>query len=90
MIEDRELDQIAPRRYRVMEVVEFVASSEMDPVYLNASYYVHNSVVCVPAWENTSGAPPEQSKYRRYPGKYWSYRSALVCGDRIMSNRTYA
>ena len=40
VVEERELDQIAPRSSRVMEVLEFVAASEVDPVYLDASYYV--------------------------------------------------
>ena len=40
VVEEQELDQIAPRSSRVMEVVEFVATSEVDPVYLDASYYV--------------------------------------------------
>ena len=40
VVEERELDQIAPRSSRVMEVVEFVAAAEVDPVYLDASYYV--------------------------------------------------
>lgn len=40
VVEERELDQIAPRSSRVMEVLEFVAAAEVDPVYLDASYYV--------------------------------------------------
>ena len=40
VVEERELDQIAPRSSRVMEVVEFVAAAEVDPVYLDTSYYV--------------------------------------------------
>ena len=40
MVEERELDQVAPRSSRVMEVLEFVAAAEIDPVYLDASYYV--------------------------------------------------
>lgn len=40
VIEQRELDQIAPRSCRVMEVLEFVPMGEIDPVYLDASYYV--------------------------------------------------
>ena len=39
-VEERELDQIAPRSSRVMEVLEFVVGAEVDPVYLDASYYV--------------------------------------------------
>jgi non-homologous end joining protein Ku len=34
------LDQIAPRSSRVMEVVGFIAGAEVDPVYLDASYYL--------------------------------------------------
>ena len=40
VVEERELDQIAPRSSRLMDVVEFVAAAEVDPVYLDASYYV--------------------------------------------------
>ena len=40
VVEERELDQIAPPSSRVMEVVEFVATADVDPVYLDASYYV--------------------------------------------------
>jgi DNA end-binding protein Ku len=39
VVQERELDQIAPRSSRVMEVLEFVAATEVDPVYLDASYY---------------------------------------------------
>ena len=40
VIEERELAEIAPRSSRVMEVLEFVPEAEVDPVYLDASYYV--------------------------------------------------
>ena len=40
VLEERELDQIAPPSSRVMEVLEFVVAAEVDPVYLDASYYV--------------------------------------------------
>jgi DNA end-binding protein Ku len=40
VVEERELDQVAPRSSRVMDVLEFVAAGEVDPVYLDASYYV--------------------------------------------------
>jgi DNA end-binding protein Ku len=40
VVEERELDQIAPRSSRIMEVLEFVAAAEVDPVFLDASYYV--------------------------------------------------
>jgi DNA end-binding protein Ku len=40
VVEERKLDQTAPRSSRVMEVLEFVRSAEVDPVFLDASYYV--------------------------------------------------
>jgi DNA end-binding protein Ku len=40
VVEDGELAQITPRSSRVMEVLEFVPEAEVDPVYLDASYYV--------------------------------------------------
>jgi len=40
VVEDDELEQMAPRSSRVMEVREFVPTAEIDPVYLDASYYV--------------------------------------------------
>jgi DNA end-binding protein Ku len=40
VVEERELDQMAPRSSRVMEVLEFVPQAEVDPVFLDASYYV--------------------------------------------------
>ena len=38
VVEERELDQLAPRSSRVMEVQEFVPAAEIDPVYLDGSY----------------------------------------------------
>jgi DNA end-binding protein Ku len=40
VVEEAELEQITPRSSRVMEVLEFVPEAEVDPVYLDASYYV--------------------------------------------------
>ena len=40
VVEEGELAQITPRSSRVMEVLEFVPEAEVDPVYLDASYYV--------------------------------------------------
>lgn len=36
-VEPRELDQIAPRSSRVMEVLEFVPLGQVDPIYLDTS-----------------------------------------------------
>ena len=40
VVEQQELDQILPASSRVMEVLEFVPAAAVDPVYLEASYYV--------------------------------------------------
>ena len=40
VVEDHELQRLAPPSSRVMEVREFVPAAELDPVYLDASYYV--------------------------------------------------
>ncbi|MGI8990714.1 MAG: Ku protein [Bryobacteraceae bacterium] len=38
-VEDQELETIAPKTSREMEIVEFVKFDEIDPVYLETSYY---------------------------------------------------
>ena len=38
--EPRELDALAPRNSREMQILEFVKFAEVDPVYLENSYYV--------------------------------------------------
>ena len=40
VVEDHELRRLAPPSSRVMEVREFVPAAELDPMYLDASYYV--------------------------------------------------
>ena len=40
VIEDRDLQRAAPASSRTMELLEFVPSTEVDPLYLDASYYV--------------------------------------------------
>jgi Ku70/Ku80 beta-barrel domain len=40
VVEEHELRRLAPPSSRVMEVREFVPAGELDPVYLDASYYV--------------------------------------------------
>ena len=40
VVEENETTQISPRSSSVMEVLEFVPEAEVDPVYLDASYYV--------------------------------------------------
>jgi DNA end-binding protein Ku len=40
VLEERDLARAEPRTASVMEVLEFVKAAEVDPVYLDASYYV--------------------------------------------------
>ena len=40
VIEDEEIKKVAPRTAKVMEIQEFVKSGEVDPVYLDTSYYM--------------------------------------------------
>jgi DNA end-binding protein Ku len=40
VIEDEEIKKMAPKTARVMEILEFVKSDQVDPVYLESSYYV--------------------------------------------------
>jgi DNA end-binding protein Ku len=39
-IDDDELKKVAPRTASVMEILEFVKADQVDPVYLESSYYV--------------------------------------------------
>jgi len=40
VIEDEEIKKVAPQTAKVMEIQEFVKSTEVDPVYLDTSYYL--------------------------------------------------
>ncbi len=40
VIEEEDLKKIQPKTAKVMEILEFVKSSEMDPVILESSYYI--------------------------------------------------
>ena len=40
VVEDEELKKIAPTTATTMEILQFVASSEVDPIYFQSSYYV--------------------------------------------------
>jgi DNA end-binding protein Ku len=40
VIEEQDLARVEPRTARLMEVLEFVPAAEVDPVYLDASWYV--------------------------------------------------
>ena len=40
IIDDEDIKKIAPPTARTMEILEFVKSSEVDPVYFEASYYM--------------------------------------------------
>jgi DNA end-binding protein Ku len=40
VIEDEEIKKVAPRTAKTMEVLEFVKASEVDPIFLESSYYL--------------------------------------------------
>jgi DNA end-binding protein Ku len=40
VIEDEEIKKVAPKTARVMEILEFVKADQVDPIYLESSYYV--------------------------------------------------
>jgi DNA end-binding protein Ku len=40
VIEDEDIKKVAPKTAKVMEILEFVKGDQVDPVYLESSYYV--------------------------------------------------
>lgn len=40
VIEDEDIKKVAPKTAKVMEILEFVETKEVDPVYLESSYYM--------------------------------------------------
>ncbi len=40
VIEDEEIKKVAPKTAKTMEILEFVKASEVDPLYLESSYYL--------------------------------------------------
>lgn len=40
VIEDEDIRKVAPKTAKVMEILEFVKADEVDPVYLDSSYYM--------------------------------------------------
>jgi DNA end-binding protein Ku len=40
VVEDEEIKKVAPKTAKTMEVLEFVKTSEVDPIFLDASYYL--------------------------------------------------
>ncbi len=40
LVDEKELEKIAPSSARTMEILEFVKLAEIDPIYYDASYYV--------------------------------------------------
>ncbi len=39
-VEDEEIKKVAPKTAKVMELLEFVKSEQVDPIYLESSYYM--------------------------------------------------
>ncbi|MBI2680222.1 MAG: Ku protein [Candidatus Solibacter usitatus] len=40
VIEDEEIKKVAPKTAKVMEILEFVKADQVDPIYLESSYYM--------------------------------------------------
>src|SRR5262249_52222814 len=40
VIEDEDIKKVAPKTAKVMEILEFVESKDIDPIYLESSYYM--------------------------------------------------
>ena len=40
VVEDEEIRKVAPKTAKVMEILEFVKADEVDPIYLESSYYM--------------------------------------------------
>jgi DNA end-binding protein Ku len=40
VIDDEDIKKVAPKTAKVMEILEFVKSDQVDPIYLESSYYV--------------------------------------------------
>src|SRR5215475_738546 len=40
VVEDEEIRKVAPKTAKVMEIQEFVKADDVDPVYLESSYYM--------------------------------------------------
>jgi DNA end-binding protein Ku len=40
VVDDEDIKKVAPKTAKVMEILEFVKDSQVDPVYLESSYYV--------------------------------------------------
>ena len=40
VVDDEEIKKVAPKTAKTMEVLEFVKGSEVDPIYLESSYYL--------------------------------------------------
>src|SRR3954469_8080111 len=40
VIDEEDIKKVAPKTARVMEILEFVKADQVDPIYLEASYYV--------------------------------------------------
>src|SRR5438067_654517 len=40
VVDDEDIKKVAPKTAKVMEILEFVKSDQVDPIYLEASYYV--------------------------------------------------
>lgn len=64
VIEDEEIKKAAPKTAKVMEILEFVKASEVDPIYLESSYYM----------------APEESGRKPYALLFRALQETGLCG----------
>jgi DNA end-binding protein Ku len=59
---DEELEQIAPKSSRIIDVVQFVDASDVDPIYFEKTYYVVPTEVAVKAYTLLAKALEESGR----------------------------
>src|SRR5260370_15401213 len=64
VIEDEEIKKVAPATAKVMEILEFVKSEQVDPIYFETSYYMAPDE----AGAKTYPLQFDALKQTRYPG----------------------
>ena len=83
-IDDEDIKKVAPKTAKVMEILEFVKSEQVDPIYLESSYYVapdEGGELCVAGcWEQRRGWWTEQREVAqgKFPAGHRSHRAVEV------------
>jgi DNA end-binding protein Ku len=67
LVEDDELKKVAPTTATSMEIQQFVKAEEVDPIYLDQSYYVAPETTNAPKWSQLRGCSSADPSARAYP-----------------------